>query len=81
MTRVEREKLHALILNIVINADQDDLYYDTLWWGGEYCEATARRLSKLVYRRLRYWVRVEEIKHALKSISVGDGYYHIDFKD
>ena len=82
MTRIEREKLHALILDIVVNADPETIWnlYDVVWYG-DYGEATARVLSRLIYRRLRYWVRIEEIKHALKSISVGDGYYHIDFKD
>ena len=83
MTRMEREKLHALILDIVVNADPETIWnlYGVIWYGGLYGEATARMLSRLIYRRLRYWVRIEEIKHALKPILVGDGYYHIDFKN
>lgn len=74
MTRENRNELHRQILEIVQNEDILNLFYHIECMGcgftrtGYIIEFTARQIAPYIAKKLGYFVRIEEIKHALKTI-------------
>jgi hypothetical protein len=78
MTRENRNKLHQQILEMVQNENILKLFSHIECAGcgftrtGYIIEFTARQIAPYIAKKLGYFVRIEEIKHALKTIKEDD---------
>lgn len=83
MTRENREKLQQLILEIVSQADPWYLYlhYDFCGYFSDEKEGvwvTSRGIAPYVAKQLGFAVRKDIIKHSLKPLGSGDGWFLIE---
>lgn len=74
MTRENKNKLHRQILEMVQNENILNLFNQIECIGcgftrnGYIIEFTAHQIAPYIAKKLGYFVRIEEIKHALKTI-------------
>jgi hypothetical protein len=83
MTRENREILQQLILEIVSQADPWYLLLHYDFCGGfneqkQYVWFSAKGIAPYVAKKLGYAVRKDIIKHSLKPLGEGDGWFLIE---